>query len=64
MVICYGFGWPGTYAAGKFFDSVIFPHLASFTNGYFITHWDDSNLDGFVYDPGEGDVYTIIASGH
>jgi parallel beta-helix repeat protein len=64
MVICYGFGWPGTYAAGKFFDTVVFPHLASFTDGWIVVHWEDSNADGFVNDPGEGDTYTVIATGN
>jgi parallel beta-helix repeat protein len=64
MMICYGFGWPGTYAAGKFFDTAVFPHLASFTDGWVIVHWDDTNSDSFVNEPGEGDTYSIVAVGN
>jgi len=63
-VICYGFGWQGTYAAGKFFDEMIYPHLVMFTDGWVIIHWEDSNGDGFVNDPGKGDTYNLIATGN
>ena len=61
--ICYGFGWPGTYAAGKYFDKEVFPNLGTYTHGYVIVHWEDSNGDSFVNSPEEGDIYTIIAEG-
>ncbi len=64
IMICYGFGWPGTYAAGKFFDKVVFPNLGRFTHGWMVVHWNDSNGDGFVNNPGEGDTYTVIATGN
>jgi len=64
MVVCYGFGWQGTYAAGKFFEEMIYPHLALFTDGWVIVHWEDTNGDGFVNNPCEGDSYTLIASGN
>ena len=64
ITICYGFGWPGTYAAGKYFDKRVFPNLGKFTAGWVIVHWHDTNMDGFVNNPGEGDTYTVIAAGN
>jgi parallel beta-helix repeat protein len=63
ITICYGFGWQGTYAAGKYFDKVIHPSLSQFTENWIIVKWEDSNVDGYVNNPREGDSYTIIASG-
>jgi parallel beta-helix repeat protein len=63
MVICYGFGWQGTYAAGKFFEKVVSPHLALFTDGWVIVHWEETSGDGFVNDPGQGDTYSVVARG-
>jgi hypothetical protein len=64
ITICYGFGWPGTYAAGKYFDKEVFPNLGRYTNSWIIVHWEDTNGDGFVNNPGEGDTYTLIATGN
>jgi hypothetical protein len=64
IIICYGFGWKGTYAAGKFIDTIVIPNIESYMHGWIITHWQDSNGDGFVNDPGEGDTYTRIATGN
>nr|NIR65816.1 hypothetical protein [candidate division Zixibacteria bacterium]NIX00508.1 hypothetical protein [Phycisphaerae bacterium] len=64
ITICYGFGWPGTYAAGKYFDREVFPNLGRYTTGWIIVHWEDTNGDSFVNNPGEGDTYTVIASGN
>lgn len=63
MMICYGFGWKGTYAAGKYFDTSIYPNLNLQNERWIIVKWDDSNNNGFVNNPGDGDTYTIIASG-
>lgn len=63
VMICYGFGWKGTYAAGKYFDKVIFPNLPSHSESWTIVRWDDTNGDGFVNNPSEGDTYTVIALG-
>jgi parallel beta-helix repeat protein len=63
MMLCYGFGWQGTYAAGKYFDTVIYPDLTSYPFSWIIVKWEDSNGDGFVNNPGEGDAYTPIAAG-
>lgn len=64
ITICYGFGWPGTYAAGKYFDREVFPNLGRHTTGWIIVHWEDTNGDGFVNNPWEGDTYTVIATGN
>jgi parallel beta-helix repeat protein len=64
ITICYGFGWPGTYAAGKYFDREMFPNLGRYNQGWVIAHWHDTNMDGFVNNPGEGDTYTVIAAGN
>ena len=63
FLICQGFGWKGTYAAGKYFDRVIYPNLEDHTKSWMIVKWDDTNGDGFVNAPGDGDTYTIIATG-
>jgi hypothetical protein len=51
VVIFQGFGWKGSYAAGKFFDRVMFPELESYPYGWVIVHWDDTNSDGYVNAP-------------
>jgi parallel beta-helix repeat protein len=64
VVILQGFGWKGSYAAGKYFDRVVFPELGSYCFGWIIVKWDDSNSDGYVNAPGDGDTYTLIATGN
>jgi len=64
ILLCYGFGWKGTYAAGKYFHTKIYPNLESYDVGWIIIKWEDTNSDGFVNAPEEGDTYTIIASNH
>ena len=59
-----GIGWRGTYAAGKYFDDVVHPNIEEFTYTWIIVKWEDTNNDGFVNAPGEGDTYTILARGH
>jgi sugar lactone lactonase YvrE len=62
MMLCYGFGWKGTYAAGKFFDSNIYHNLDSYKVGWIIVKWEDTNGDGFVNYPNDGDTYTVAAT--
>ena len=64
MTICYGFGWQGTYAAGKFFEYELYPEHIYYTNSWIIVHWHDTNSNNFVDNPGKGDTYTIIATGN
>jgi hypothetical protein len=64
QMLCYGFGWEGTYAAGKYFDAVIYPNLASQSESWIIVRWNDTNGNGFVNGPYDGDTYTIIAQGN
>jgi hypothetical protein len=63
IMLCYGFGWKGTYAAGKFFDTTIYPNLDSYDDSWIIVKWQDTNGDGFVNNPSDGDTYTVIATG-
>lgn len=63
ILLCYGFGWKGTYAAGKYLHTAIYPNLASYNTSWIIVKWQDTNGDGFVNNPGDGDTYTIIAQG-
>jgi parallel beta-helix repeat protein len=63
ITICYGFGWKGTYAAGKYIEFELYPEQAAYTTSWVIVRWQDTNLDGFVNNPGEGDSYTIVATG-
>ncbi|MEM2126973.1 MAG: ABC transporter substrate-binding protein [Candidatus Bathyarchaeia archaeon] len=60
VFIAYGVGWRGTYAAGKYFDSVIFPKLEEFNYRWIIVKWEDTNKNGFVDKPGDGDTYTPL----
>jgi len=64
ITICYGFGWKGTYAAGKYFEKEVFPNLGTYTNSWIIVKWDDTDMDGFVDLPWDGDTYTVIATGN
>jgi len=62
-MLCYGFGWKGTYAAGKYFDTEIYPNLNSYPYSWIIVMWFDANGDGFVNTAADGDTYTVIATG-
>lgn len=63
ILLCYGLGWKGTYAAGKYFDAVIYPSLQAHTESWIIVRWEDTNGGGFVNAPGAGDSYVVIATG-
>ena len=63
MMLCYGFGWQGTYASGKYFDTVIEPDIHDFYYEWIIVKWEDTNEDGFVNTPFDGDNYSVIAVG-
>ena len=62
VMLCYGFGWKGTYAAGKYFHTTIYSDPASYNISWIVVKWQDTNGDSFVNNPGDGDTYTIIAS--
>ena len=63
FLLCYGFGWKGTYAAGKYFHTEVRPNLASYPYSWVIVKWQDNNGDGFVNTGTDGDVYTLVATG-
>jgi hypothetical protein len=63
ILLCYGFGWKGTYAAGKYFEAEIYPHLSEYPFSWIIVKWEDTNANGFVNNAVDGDTYTIVASG-
>ena len=63
LMLSYGFGWQGTYAAGKYFDQVIYPSIGDYDYSWIIVKWEDTNSDGFVNNPADGDAYTVIAYG-
>jgi hypothetical protein len=56
IMLCYGFGWKGTYAAGKYFDTEIYSNIASYGCSYIIVKWEDSNGNGFVNTAADGDA--------
>jgi hypothetical protein len=62
ILLCYGFGWKGTYAAGKYFDTEIYPNIASYPYNWIIVKWDDTNANGFVNTATDGDTYTVVAT--
>jgi C1A family cysteine protease len=63
IMICYGFGWKGTYAAGKYFEKKIITNLEDYPYRWIIVRWEDANGNDFVNNPDEGDTYTVIATG-
>jgi hypothetical protein len=63
ILLCYGFGWKGTYAAGKYFDTEIYPNIGSYPCAWIIVKWEDTNGNGFVNTAADGDTYTVIATG-
>jgi Tol biopolymer transport system component len=48
IFIVYGYGWKGTFGAGKFLKFVMYPNIASYTSSYYVFQWIDGNGDGFV----------------
>jgi hypothetical protein len=62
VLIAYGISGKGTYAAGKYFHN-IYPDISSKTIAWTIVKWEDTNMDGFINAPDDGDTYTPIASG-
>ncbi len=62
VMLCYGFGWKGTYAAGKYFDTAIYPNITAYPYNWIIVLWSDTNGNGFVNTAAGGDTYTIIAT--
>jgi hypothetical protein len=63
LLICYGLGWKGTYAAGKYYFNEIHMDPASYPHAWMVVLWEDLNGDGFVNAPGDGDRYTVIGTG-
>lgn len=64
IMLCYGFGWKGTYAAGKYFDVAIYPNLQAYTESWIIVRWEDINGDGFANAPADEDSYAAVATGN
>lgn len=62
--LAYGTRWQGTYAAGKYFEKVVYPNLNSYTYSWIIVKWEDTNRDGFVNAPDDGDTYTLLVIGY
>jgi hypothetical protein len=63
LLLFYGLGWKGTYAAGKYYFKEIHGDPASYPYVWMVVLWEDTNGDGFVNAPGDGDDYTVIATG-
>jgi hypothetical protein len=61
-MLCYGFGWKGTYAAGKYFDTEIYPNITAYPYSWLIVLWSDTNGNGFVNTAADGDSYAVIAT--
>jgi hypothetical protein len=41
----------------------MYPGIASYNVSWIIVKWEDTNMDGFVNAPADGDTYTVMASG-
>ena len=63
LLLCYGLGWKGTYAAGKYYFKEIHGDPASYPHAWMVVLWEDLNGDDFVNAPGDGDRYTVIGTG-
>ena len=63
MMLCYGFGWKGTYAAGEYFDTGIYPNVSSYPYSWMVVRWEDTNGNGVVDAGTGGDTYTVVATG-
>jgi hypothetical protein len=63
LLVCYGLGWKGTYAAGKYYFKEIHGDPASYPYVWMVVLWEDLNGDGFVNASGDGDGYTVIGTG-
>lgn len=53
VLITYGFSYRGTFAAGLYFDDVIWPNISSFDSAYYIIKWSDdgdANIEGILED--------------
>ncbi|MEM2099231.1 MAG: DUF2341 domain-containing protein [Candidatus Bathyarchaeia archaeon] len=62
VMLFYGFGWKGTYVAGKYFETEIYPNVTAYPHRWIIVLWSDANRNGFVNTAADGDIYTIIAT--
>src|SRR5208337_2298323 len=64
VVLMDGTTYTGTWAAAWYFKYVLYPHLSSYQNGYYIIRWTDASsgvyADGI---PDAGDSYQILAQG-
>jgi len=47
VFIIYGYGWKGSFAGGRYFESTIYPNISTYTHAYYIYQWNDVNNDGF-----------------
>jgi hypothetical protein len=56
VFIIYGFAWKGTYVGGVFFKTNILPNIVSFTHGWYIYQWNDTNGNGLP------DPYEVITT--
>ncbi len=63
FLFCYGLGWKGPYAAGKYYFKEIHGDPSMYPHAWLVVLWEDLNGDGFVNAPGDGDDYTVIATG-
>jgi len=63
ILLCYGLGWKGTYAAGKYYFKAIHGAPSTYPHAWMVILWEDLNGDGFVNALGDGDSYTVIATG-
>ncbi|RMF31358.1 MAG: hypothetical protein D6752_02335 [Candidatus Nitrosothermus koennekii] len=53
VLITYGFSYRGTFAAGLYFNDVIWPNISSFDSAYYIIKWSDdgdANIEGILED--------------
>jgi hypothetical protein len=59
VFINYGFEWKGTWSAGMYVKA-IYPTIQTYTNAYYIMHWQDTSNDGVP----QTNEMTQIATGY
>ena len=57
----FGFGAPGTLAAGFYFQNDVMPNLSTYSDVWYLYEWTDTDASG---DPSAGDTFSLVAHGN
>jgi len=63
VVLMFGTTYMGTWAAAYYFKYVLYPNIASYTNGYYLIRWTDASSGPAAdFIPDGGDTFKILAT--